>query len=274
MLIDTAIYTHLSEVVICCDRTGRVAYANPAAQRWCEEDAQGQPFINLLAPEAAQKGLRFFEAARTATHATPTAPWELTLGDARNYTIGSFRGFAEGDDVMLIGQIQPPEVGTMQRELLALTSELSEAQREQRRQNRVLRQALEEQGRLLETVRDLTAPAVLIWRQVLLLPLVGQIDGQRVRHISEQLFARAHALQARYVIMDLSGLALTDTSIAQELIAIAQSLRLQGIQTILVGINPETAQTIVHLGIELPGFIVHSDLYQAMAFVLRQFKER
>ncbi len=230
----------------------------------------GQPFAQLLSPTSATKSRHFLDAVRAATPAAPTEPWELSLGDASRYAMASFCGYSQADQLIVIGQVEPPQVSQMQREMLALTSELSEAQREQRRQNRQLQQALAEQRQLFEMINELTMPAIPIWDRVLLLPMVGRIDSQRAEQIASQLLERASRERAVYVILDISGISVVDTAVAQQLIQTAQALRLLGVLPILAGINPEIAQTIVNLGVQLDGFVVHADLRGAMSYALRR----
>lgn len=268
MMLDTTLCHHLSELVLACDLGGRVAYANPAAQRWSDDELAGQPFAHLLSEESAGKARRFLDAALSSTPERPCEPWELTLAGHAGYRVGQFRGYRDGEDLVVLGQVEAEEVGTLQRELLALTSELTEAQREQRRQNRELQQALVAQRTLIATINDLTAPAVPLWRGVLLLPIVGHLDSHRSQRIVDSLLQRVQAADIRYVILDVSGIAAIDTAIARQLIDAGQALRLLGATPVLVGINPEIAQTIVQLGVELHGLLMRADLQSALSFVI------
>lgn len=270
MQLDTALCDHLTELVLVCDASGIIAYANRAAQSWSAAPLVGAAFAQLLSPESATKSHNFLAAVRGTGPDAPTASWELPLGDPASYTIARFRGYRDGEGLIILGEVEPAAVGEMQRELLALTSELGEAQREQRRQNRQLQQALDEQRHLMETISELTAPAVPIWDRVLLLPLVGHLDSRRAEQVTGQLLERVARDQALYAILDVSGISMVDTAVAQQLIQAAQALRLLGVQPILVGINPEIAQTVVNLGVQLSGFSVHGDLRSALRYVLRR----
>ncbi len=274
MTLNHNLYELLSELVLCCDETGRIGYANPAAQRWSAVPLVHQPFQALLTPDTGHKGELFLAAARNASFHHPTPSWELALGTVTEYTTGHFRGYREADHLVIIGQIEPADVGAMQRELMLLTSDLTETQRELRRQNRALQQALNEQRRLLETVQALTAPAAPIWKGVLLLPIVGHLDTSRTAKITRELLKQVSQQRTRYAILDVSGIALIDTSVAKHLLDTTRALRLLGAQTILVGIRPEIAQTMVQLGLHVQEFvIVQSNLQHAVAYVLRHMKE-
>lgn len=271
--LDTTLSDLLTEVVVYCDQNGRTIYANPTAQHWFPNWQPGTPFITLLHPEVQHKGEAFLAAVKEASSQHPTPLWELAFGhDTNNYTVATFRGYCQNSHMIIIGQAESSEVSDIQKEMVALTSELSQAQRDLRRQNRSLQQLLEEQQQLVQTIQELTAPAVPVWDHVLLLPLVGHIDAQRATKITEDLLQHVSTTQAEYVIVDMSGIAVIDTNVAEHLVSMARSLRLLGAIPILVGINPTSAETIVHLGIELNKFYVYHDVHHAIAFVLRQFK--
>ncbi|RRR69486.1 MAG: STAS domain-containing protein [Candidatus Viridilinea halotolerans] len=267
-IFDTTLLNHLRELVLFCDMEGTIRYANAAAQGLAQGALEGVAFLDFLGSESRVKGEHFLQLVQTTGPDAPTEPWELPVGDAMKYVVVYFRGHREHDQLVIIGEQEPPAVNEMQHELLALTSELSQAQREQRRQNRQLAQALSEQRHLLDTIQSLSVPTVPIWDRVLLLPLVGHFDSRRADQVNTLLLNRAAQMRAKFAIIDLSGIALVDTSVAQQLIQSAQALRLLGVQPILVGINPEIAQTVVNLGVSLPGFVIKGDLRDALAFVL------
>lgn len=270
--IDTTLTNILTEVILCCDDRGMIVYANASAQQWSDVPLDGQPFLSILHSDVAQKGNHFFAAARNAFPEEPTTIWELALGSLSNYVPIKFRGFAQDSFVILIGEPESPEENAIHQEMLELTSELSEAQRELRRQNKSLQKLLHEQQQLLHTIQELTAPAVPIWQGVLLLPLVGHIDNQRAEKIAEELLERVNTIQATYVIFDMSGIVLVDDAVAQHIIDLSRSVRLLGANPIMVGINPMIAETMVHTGLELQEFIIHTDLQHAVAYVLRKLQ--
>jgi anti-anti-sigma regulatory factor len=195
------------------------------------------------------------------------------LGTSEHYTSAQFYGYHDTDHIVIVGHAEPAHVGRMQQELVDLTSELAETHRQIRRQNQALQKALDEQHQLLDTIQQLTMPAVPIWERVLLLPLVGYIDSQRAERITSQLLARVGTARAHYVILDVSAIADIDTAVARHLIGTAQALRLLGARPVLVGISPELAETVTTLGIGLHEFVVQSDLQHAVAYVLRRLRK-
>lgn len=140
--------------------------------------------------------------------------------------------------------------------------------------NRQLEQALSaaheaytQQERLLQTIRDLSVPALPVGDHTLLVPLIGYIDSQRAQQIRTTMLAVVGQHHARFVILDMTGVALVDTVVAQTLLETAQATRLLGAQVIVCGVTPRVAEVIVALGIDLAITTV-SDLRAAMRLAL------
>lgn len=265
---DMSLYDHLTELVLFCNEKGLVLYANPASRQY--GIVHEELFTSFLVPDTLQKGLDFFEFARLASPQEPTPPWELVMGDSSSYTLAEFRGYNNGKCIVLLGQTEDAHISEMHQEMQELTSDLAEAQRQLQRQNRALQRALDEQRRLVETIQELSAPIAPLFDDVLLLPLIGHIDSHRANRITQEILQRVQGSRARYVILDITGIVTIDTAIARHLLDTAHAINLLGAQSLLVGINPAIAETVVHLGIHLHGFTIHSDLQHALEYVLRQ----
>lgn len=100
-----------------------------------------------------------------------------------------------------------------------------------------------------ELIIELSSPVIYIRQGVALLPLVGDIDTQRSKFILENTLAECARLGVRHLFLDLSGVVLIDTMVAQHLFQLIEALRLLGVKTTLSGIRPEIAQTAVQLGV-------------------------
>lgn len=137
-----------------------------------------------------------------------------------------------------------------------------------------VRQASARQRQLLDTVRQLSTPLVPITDEVLVLPLVGAIDSQRAQQILDVLLEGVTNRRARAVILDITGVPIVDTSVANHLLLATQALRLVGAECILVGITPEVAQTVVGLGVELAGLVTRSDLQGGVEYALSRVGKR
>lgn len=118
-------------------------------------------------------------------------------------------------------------------------------------------------------VRELSTPVIRIFDRVLLLPLVGTIDTARAQQVMETLLLRVSEEQARVVIMDISGVPVVDTKVAEHMIMTTNAVRLLGAQTVIAGISPVVAKTIVQLGISLPALATSGRLQDAIAAALQ-----
>jgi rsbT co-antagonist protein RsbR len=119
-----------------------------------------------------------------------------------------------------------------------------------------------------DTVRRLSTPVIQVWDDVLVMPLVGVLDSTRAQQMMEQLLERVVALQARLVIVDITGVPTVDTAVAQHLIRTTKASRLVGATTILVGISPQVAQTLVRLGVVLDNVDTFIDLRSGLEYAL------
>ncbi len=137
-----------------------------------------------------------------------------------------------------------------------------------------LQAAGEQQRRLLDLVREMSTPLVPLFEGVLLLPLVGTIDSQRAQQILDVLLAGIAERRARVVILDITGVPVVDTSVANYLLRATQSARLLGAECVLVGIKPEVAQTVVGLGVDLSQVITRSDLRGGIERALQLIGQR
>lgn len=108
-----------------------------------------------------------------------------------------------------------------------------------------------EQVRVRARMHELSMPVVTVRERVLLLPLVGTIDAQRAEHMMESLLLRVVDRAARALIVDVAGVPVIDTHVADVLVKAALAVRLLGAVTILTGISPSAAKTLVGLGIDM-----------------------
>ena len=96
------------------------------------------------------------------------------------------------------------------------------------------------------------------------MPLVGELDSARLNLVQEQALKALNRSSARYLVLDITGVPIVDSQVAQGLLGVEQAARLLGAKVVLVGIRPEVAQTIVGLGLDLQGIRTSSDLQTAL----------
>lgn len=131
-----------------------------------------------------------------------------------------------------------------------------------------LRAVVQEQERLIATIREIGTPVLPIYNRVLVLPLVGHIESTRSAHLMDALLESIQHHQASVVIIDITGVSLVDTSVANSLIQSTQAAALLGAHCVLVGISAAVSRTIVHLGVDLTQVTTRRDLQAGFAFAL------
>ncbi|WML50069.1 STAS domain-containing protein [Neobacillus sp. PS3-34] len=110
---------------------------------------------------------------------------------------------------------------------------------------------------------ELSVPVVPLTKGVGVLPLIGNVDTERARLLMEETLKRSAELKLSHLILDISGVMLVDTMVADQLFKVIDALALTGVKTIITGIRPEVAQTMVSLGLKLDGLMVKANLQQA-----------
>jgi DNA-binding LacI/PurR family transcriptional regulator/anti-anti-sigma regulatory factor len=134
-------------------------------------------------------------------------------------------------------------------------------------QQEVLQGAYERERALANTVRELGCPTITLGNQALLVPLIGFIDSHRAKQIIEVVLQAVSAQPTQDVLLDVRGVPIIDTHVASVLIQLAQMLALLGARTMLIGVRPEIAQSIISLGVDLRSLNAHSSLEHALATI-------
>jgi len=117
-------------------------------------------------------------------------------------------------------------------------------------------------------LRELSTPLIPILEGVVAMPLIGAIDSARAQQIMETLLEGIGEKRASIAILDITGVRVVDTQVANALIRTAQAAQLLGARVILTGITPEVAQTLVQLGVNLSSVLAHSTLQSGIAYAL------
>ncbi len=131
-------------------------------------------------------------------------------------------------------------------------------------QQRELIEQNQRQQELLELVSQLETPAVRIADGVLLAPLVGGIDSRRAGKITSRLLELVYERRVNLVIIDVAGVPVIDTAVANALTQTVRALRLLGCQVILTGISSQVALTLTHIGVDLGELDVASSPQEAL----------
>jgi rsbT co-antagonist protein RsbR len=102
-----------------------------------------------------------------------------------------------------------------------------------------------------EAMRELSTPVLQLRERLLILPIIGMLDSARARQLTEQLLAAIRDNRATVVVIDITGVATIDRTVANHLVQTVEASRLMGASTILTGLSSEIAQTLVDLDVDL-----------------------
>src|SRR3989441_8716606 len=121
------------------------------------------------------------------------------------------------------------------------------------RRERVIRQQQ-------EAIRELFTPVLQVRDRLLILPIIGMLDAQRARQLTEQLLRGIRANRAKVVVVDITGVPAVDSAVANHLAQTVEASRLMGASVIITGLSAEIAQTLVTIGVDLSKMHAVGDL--------------
>lgn len=138
-------------------------------------------------------------------------------------------------------------------------------------------EAQKEQLELIEQqasqLAELSTPILSISDSTMVMPLIGAIDSQRAQQIFDSLLQGTAQHRASTIILDITGVPIVDTQVANNLVQASQAARLLGAEVLITGIRPEVAQTIIGLGINLSGITTRGTLRDGIAYALANDKQ-
>ncbi|HEX5229687.1 MAG TPA: STAS domain-containing protein [Bryobacteraceae bacterium] len=129
---------------------------------------------------------------------------------------------------------------------------------------------LRQQKELLE----LSTPVVRLWENILALPLIGTLDSNRTQVVMQNLLEAIVETRSDFAIIDITGVPVVDTLVAQHLLKTVAAARLMGADCLISGIRPQIAQTIIHLGVDLSEVTTKATLADAFDLALRRSGQR
>jgi rsbT co-antagonist protein RsbR len=147
----------------------------------------------------------------------------------------------------------------------------AELQQETAERERLQQEVIEAQKR---AIQELSTPVIPVMERILVMPLIGSIDTMRARDITRRLLAGIREHRAKAVILDITGVPIVDSGVADHLNKTIQAARLKGARTIVTGISDAVAETIVDLGIDWGSVETLSDLQTGLRIALAKMGQR
>ncbi len=125
-------------------------------------------------------------------------------------------------------------------------------------------------ARQQDEMLELSTPVVKLWEGILVLPLIGTLDSTRTQIVLESLLEKIAATGSNIAIIDITGVSVIDTLVAQYLLKAVTAARLMGAECIISGISPQIAQTMVQLGVRFTDVSTKANLSDAFAEALKR----
>lgn len=121
-----------------------------------------------------------------------------------------------------------------------------------------------------DAILELSTPVLQVRERLLILPIIGVLDTQRARQLTEQLLRGIRAHRAKLVVVDITGVANIDQGVANSLVNAVDASRLMGADVIITGLSAEIAQTLVTIGVDLNKMNTVGDLQGGIEEAERQ----
>ena len=121
---------------------------------------------------------------------------------------------------------------------------------------------------------ELSTPVVKIWDGILALPLIGTLDSRRTMIVMEKLLQKIVDSASMVAILDITGVPMVDTLVANHIMKTVAATRLLGADCIITGVSPAIAQTIVHLGVDLSGVTTRSTMAEGLKLALKMTRQK
>lgn len=255
------------------------------ANGWLERQASGlRRLSGAEQQEVGRQSREFLKAVRTASQSdgsdTSGASWAPVREFLTDFSAARAKaGYSASETASFIFSMKQPVFDALRQELSKNTEELAlETWRatemldslglltteafQKTREEVIARQ----QQELLE----LSTPVVQLWDGILALPLIGTLDSARTQVVMQNLLEAIVKTRSDFAIIDITGVPVVDTLVAQHLLKTVAAARLMGAECMISGIRPQIAQTIIHLGVDLSDVITKATLADAFALTLRR----
>ncbi|WP_197041565.1 STAS domain-containing protein [Chondromyces apiculatus] len=234
---------------------GQVKYVNQAGQKMMGIGSDEEARRTLIPQYFAPEDLPFVES-HIVPQVMKTGRWQ---GDYH------FRNMKTGERFPVhynLFTIRDDKTGDLVG-IATVTRDMSERRQAETEQARLTGELIRAQAAALE---QLSTPLIPITEDVVVMPLIGTVDSRRAQQVMENLMRGVVDLRCHTVILDITGVSMVDSGVANALIRAAQGVRLLGARTVLTGISPHIAQTLVTLGIDFDSIITHGTLQSGIAW--------
>ncbi|MCB2184669.1 MAG: PAS domain-containing protein [Desulfobulbaceae bacterium] len=141
-------------------------------------------------------------------------------------------------------------------------------------QEELLQKREEDIRHLQDEILELSTPVIEIWDGILALPLIGTMDSHRAKIAMEKLLEAIERTRAPFILIDITGVPMVDTEVANHIIHTVSAVRLMGSEAILTGVCPRIAQTIAQLGVDMGTIKVRGRMTDALHLAISLLRQK
>jgi rsbT co-antagonist protein RsbR len=198
------------------------------------------------------------------------------LRRAMSDMLGALQAIARGELDRAVSTNFPDShpVGALAAAINDVSEALDNSRRERERSGRELEARIELIERQRQAIVEMSTPVIEVWTGVLTLPVVGTVDSERASKMTIELLDSVVALKASLVILDVTGMDVVDTAVADHFLRMARAVRLLGAECVLSGVRPQVASTIVQMGFDVGAIQSFSTLRAALQHSTRELAKR
>lgn len=241
----------IGDGVIATDDQGVVVRLNPVAERltgWPQAEALGRPLTEVFRVEADDTGETRDARVEALGLVAPPNPRLLRSRAGACTAIADISAPIRGPTGNVLGAV------------LVFRDQTAIRLAEHTLRGRI-RTIAEQQA----AIRLLSTPVLRLRQRLLLVPLVGILDGERAEHLIEVLLPAVRAERARVVVVDLTGIAEVDRDVAVRLQHTVTAVHLLGADVVFSGLAPAVASRLAECGLDLHDLRAVSDLETGVA---------
>ncbi len=235
-----AIVDHAAEAIITYDQQGIIRSANRAAERILGRNVDQLNIAEVLGVELA-----------SLQQQSAAAEFDVRLPNGETQPVE-----------MVLGTMQTGE----QQLWIAFLRDIQIRRRTEQERNQLQAEMIRGHTAMLAR---LSAPLIPLSDTVMVMPLVGALDGERLQQITNNLLDGISSQRARVALLDMTGVPNVDREVASRLLRAAQGIRLLGANLILTGVQPDVAQALISVGGNLDDLQTYPTLQQGIRTVLR-----
>jgi rsbT co-antagonist protein RsbR len=270
------IFGHLRELVVSIAEAGKASLKERLLDGIAQQmplclwaiDARGQFIYHDGAGLAAAGlkpnqflGLNIFELYHGTEHLEPV---KCALAGEVNHNYSSAHGVHWESWLIPIGDLHDPSSFIVLGMTLDVTTMVRAREELELKLDQIMKQE--------DVIRTLSTPIIEVWEGVVALPMVGLVDSSRTAELMDTLLQRIVENHALFAILDLTGVDVVDTHVANNLVKLINAIKLLGAEGIVSGLKPNVAQTIVTLGVDLSQIVTTRNLRAALALCIRRMK--